>query len=58
MQTHDFSKSVFNLRLPPGNTVFPRSRKIPKKKDKTKWEKFAEEKGIKKQKRSGKLFDE
>lgn len=36
-QLHDFSKSQYSLRLPPTNTVFPRSRKIPKKKEMTKW---------------------
>ena len=38
--------------------MFPRSRKLPTKKPETKWEKFAKEKGIKKQKRGGMVFDE
>ena len=38
--------------LPPGQTKFPRSLPLPSLvKPKTKWEKFAEEKGIKKRKR-------
>ena len=45
--------------LPPGQTKFPRSLPLPSLvKPKTKWEQFAEEKGIKKRKRSKMVFDE
>jgi regulator of ribosome biosynthesis len=45
--------------LPPGETKFPRSLPLPSmEKPKTKWEQFAEEKGIKKRKRSKMVFDE
>jgi regulator of ribosome biosynthesis len=45
--------------LPPGTTKFPRSLPLPSlTKPKTKWEQFAEEKGIKKRKRSKMVFDE
>lgn len=58
LQLHDFNKSAYSLKLPPGEAIFPRSRRIPKKREPTKWEKFAKEKGIQKKKRSGKVFDE
>lgn len=45
--------------LPPPTTTLPREKSLPKEKPKTKWEKFAEEKGIKKKAKDGKLvYDE
>ena len=47
------------LTLPTPETQLPREKHVPKEKEKTKWEKFAEKKGIKAKKRDGKLkFDE
>lgn len=44
--------------LPKPTTQIPREKHLPKPKEDTKWEKFAKEKGIKKRKRSRKLYDE
>lgn len=45
-------------KLPTPKYRLPRSRKIPEPKALTKWQKFAQEKGIKKQKRDKKVFDQ
>lgn len=44
-------------KLPKPTYRLPRSRKVPEPKPLTKWQKFAQEKGIKKQKRDKKVFD-
>lgn len=44
-------------KLPKPTFVLPRSRKCPVAKPLTKWEKFAQEKGIKKVKKDKKVFD-
>lgn len=47
------------LSLPAPSTPLPREKPVPKEKEKTRWEKFAEKKGIKSKKKDGKLaFDE
>jgi len=46
------------LQLPPPRFRLPREKKIPEAKSQTKWEKFAESKGIQKRKRSRMVFDE
>ncbi|OQO13115.1 hypothetical protein B0A48_02579 [Cryoendolithus antarcticus] len=43
------------LTLPPPTTHLPREKPVPKEKEKTRWDKFAEKKGIKGKKRDGKL---
>ena len=44
--------------LPAQTTHVPREKHVPEPKPLTKWEKFAKEKGIKKTKKSRKVFDE
>ncbi|KAK5966115.1 Ribosome biogenesis regulatory protein [Trichostrongylus colubriformis] len=44
--------------LPKSSFILPREKKIPEKKEPTKWEKYAAEKGLKKKKKSKKVFDE
>ena len=47
------------ITLPTPETALPREKPVPKEKEKTKWERFAEKKGIKAKKREGKLvYDE
>lgn len=47
------------ITLPAPTTQLPREKPVPKEKEKTKWEKFAEKKGIKAKRKDGKLtFDE
>jgi|TARA_B110000971_G_C19922256_1_gene459784 hypothetical protein len=46
---------IFNNEV---TVLIPRARKLPEEKKQTKWEKFAEEKGIDNKKRSRKVFDE
>jgi hypothetical protein len=47
------------ITLPSPETRLPREKSVPKEKEKSKWEKFAEKKGIKAKKREGKLeYDE
>lgn len=47
------------VTLPAPHTALPREKPVPQAKEKTKWERFAEKKGIKAKKRDGKLaFDE
>ncbi|OWZ24718.1 Ribosome biogenesis regulatory protein [Phytophthora megakarya] len=45
-------------KLPAPETIIPREKPLPKPKVETKWEKFAQEKGIDKRKKSRKTFDE
>lgn len=50
---------ALQITLPTPETHLPREKHVPKEKEKTKWERFAEKKGIKPKKRDGKLkFDE
>lgn len=44
-------------KLPVPSFVLPRSKKCPQPKPMTKWEKFAQEKGIRKTKKDKKVFD-
>lgn len=46
------------VSLPKASTVIPREKPVPTEKPLTRWEKFAKVKGIKKEKRSAKVFDE
>ena len=46
------------VSLPKATTVIPREKPVPVDKPLTRWEKFAKTKGIQKQKRSAKVFDE
>ncbi|XP_003382917.1 PREDICTED: ribosome biogenesis regulatory protein homolog [Amphimedon queenslandica] len=47
-----------SVQLPSPKTVLPREKPIPKEKEPTKWEQFAQTKGIAKKKRSKMVFDE
>lgn len=57
-QVIDFNQSQFEVPLPEVKTAFPRHKKIPEVKALTKWEKYAQEKGFQKTKRSRMVFDE
>lgn len=46
---------ALQLNLPPPTTQLPREKPVPKVKEKTKWERFAEKKGIKAKRKDGKL---
>jgi len=46
------------VTLPPPTTPIPREKPLPEPKAETKWERFAKLKGIKKRKRSRKVWDE
>lgn len=46
------------VSLPKASTVIPREKQVPTDKPLTRWEKFAKVKGIHKEKRSAKVFDE
>lgn len=46
------------VSLPKATSVIPREKPVPTDKPLTRWEKFAKVKGIKKEKRSAKVFDE
>ena len=47
------------IKLPDPTTPLPREKPVPKVKEKTKWERFAEKKGIKAKRKDGKLaYDE
>ncbi|KAL8653346.1 MAG: hypothetical protein Q9210_002148 [Variospora velana] len=53
------SSDGVHMTLPPPTTPLPREKPLPAVKEKTKWEKFAEKKGIKDKKKEGKMvFDE
>lgn len=55
--TQDSTMTLFTLPAP--TTQLPREKSLPKEKAKTKWERFAAEKGIKKKAKDGKLvYDE
>uniref|UniRef100_A0A183F9F8 Ribosome biogenesis regulatory protein n=1 Tax=Heligmosomoides polygyrus TaxID=6339 RepID=A0A183F9F8_HELPZ len=41
--------------LPKSSFIMPREKKIPEKKEPTKWEKYAAEKGLKKKKKDKKV---
>lgn len=58
LQIHDFSKGLYELKLPEQITIFPRQKSIPKEKTQTRWEKFSKEKGIEKKKRGRMVWDE
>ncbi len=45
-------------QLPEPSTWLPREKPLPKPKALTKWQKYAQEKGIRKRKRSALAFDE
>lgn len=45
-------------QLPPPTTALPRAKPVPKPREPTKWEKFAQQKGITKRKRSREVWDE
>ncbi|KZO98133.1 RRS1-domain-containing protein [Calocera viscosa TUFC12733] len=45
-------------KLPAPTTILPRAKPLPKPKPPTKWEKFASAKGIQKQRREKKIWDE
>lgn len=50
---------TLQIKLPDPEYRLPREKPVPKEKEKTTWEKFAEKKGIKKRGKDGKLsFDE
>ncbi|KAL9103879.1 MAG: hypothetical protein Q9163_001116 [Psora crenata] len=59
---HSSPDKTLMMTLPPPATPLPREKPLPKPKEKTKWERFAEKKGIgKKDSRKetgGKVFDE
>eukprot|EP00742_Colponemidia_sp_Colp-10_P009222 GILJ01010040.1.p1 GENE.GILJ01010040.1~~GILJ01010040.1.p1 ORF type:complete len:336 (+),score=71.61 GILJ01010040.1:134-1009(+) len=57
LPTASSEEGIF-AQLPKGSTVIPREKPLPKAKPMTRWEKFAQEKGIVKQKRSRMVFDE
>uniref|UniRef100_A0A8R1E2L1 Ribosome biogenesis regulatory protein n=1 Tax=Caenorhabditis japonica TaxID=281687 RepID=A0A8R1E2L1_CAEJA len=46
------------VKLPTATYRLPREKRLPEKKEPTKWEKYAAEKGIKKRKKDKKVFDE
>lgn len=46
------------VTLPKASTVIPREKPVPTDKPLTRWEKFAKTKGIKKEKRSSKVYEE
>ncbi|KAJ5076810.1 ribosome biogenesis regulatory protein [Anaeramoeba ignava] len=46
------------IQLPDPTTKIPREKPVPEEKPLTKWEKFAREKGIKKRKKSRKVWDQ
>ncbi|KAF2212829.1 hypothetical protein CERZMDRAFT_97329 [Cercospora zeae-maydis SCOH1-5] len=57
--TRNASDSSLQISLPAPEFPLPREKPVPKEKEKTKWEKFAEKKGIKGKRKDGKLeFDE
>lgn len=61
LPTHklDYSQGGGRLAvLPVGTTVIPREKPPPKDKPSTKWEEFRKEKGLKKRKKDGKIYDE
>lgn len=57
LKTGSTGDSAFIVNVPKTVYRFPRSKAIPSPKQKTRWEKFAETKGITKSKRSAKTYD-
>ncbi|CAL2046001.1 hypothetical protein CAEBREN_25604 [Caenorhabditis brenneri] len=49
---------AITVTLPAATYRLPREKKLPEKKEPTKWEKYAKEKGIEKRKKDKKVFDE
>src|ERR1700761_2885786 len=50
---------TLQIKLPEPELQLPREKPVPKEKEKTKWESFAEKKGIQKKRKEGKLvYDE
>ncbi|KAM3414759.1 Ribosome biogenesis regulatory protein [Cercospora zeina] len=57
--TRNESDSSLQISLPAPEFPLPREKPVPKEKEKTKWERFAEKKGIKAKRKDGKMeFDE
>lgn len=54
----EYEQSQYEIKLPDPVTVFPRHKKIPEKKALTRWEKFAQDKGIQNRKRGRMVWDE
>ena len=58
-ENRDFDEGPDNVILPKSTLILPRSKKIPKQKAMTKWEKFRKERGMNpRQKRSRMVFSE
>lgn len=57
-EKRDYDKPIDEVSLPEPILKLPRFKAIPKEKPKTKWEKYREEKGIQKKKRSRMVFSE
>merc|ERR1719498_1417370 len=58
-QPNETTEDAVSVILPQKEVeVCPREKPLPKEKAKTRWEKFAEEKGIEKRKRSRMVWDE
>jgi len=58
-ENREFDVGPDNVKLPPSTLILPRSKKIPKAKALTKWEKFRKERGMNpRQKRSRMVFSE
>jgi len=55
---HTVDDGLYMLELPPPRYRLPREKRIPEAKPQTKWEKYAELKGIHKRKRGRMVFDE
>jgi regulator of ribosome biosynthesis len=57
-ENRDFDKAADSVKLPKPETLLPRSKRIPKPKPLTKWERFRKEKGLEKNKRSRMVYSE
>ena len=51
----DFDKEADNVKLPKGQLILPRARRIPKEKTETRWEKFRLERGLPPRKRRSRM---
>jgi len=51
----DFDKEADNVKLPKGQLILPRARRIPKEKAETRWEKFRLERGLPPRKRRSRM---
>lgn len=49
---------VICVKLPPGKTILPREKPLPKARPMTKWQEYAKTKGIQKRKKTRMVFDE